>query len=118
MIRMSSLEGDVAKLAKENSGDAVILVASEPETVGSVANTFGSARGNAYTDGQSTTMHATGSATSISANVQKQQSKYAVVKYVERAKVGVGEIQPASSDAGKPADDDKRSPAPTTPTMN
>jgi len=33
MIRMSSLESDVAELAKKNGGDAVILVAAEAETV-------------------------------------------------------------------------------------
>lgn len=46
---MSSLENDVAKVAKENGGNAVIRVASEAETVGSVGNTFGSAQGNANT---------------------------------------------------------------------
>ena len=118
MIRMSSLESDVAKLAKENGGDAVILVASEAETVGSVGNTFGRAQGTANTTGQSATMHATGSATSMTANVQKQQSKYAVVKYVEREKAGAGEVQapPATSprdptDVGKPV-------TPNTPTTN
>jgi len=102
MFRMSSLEGDVAKLAKENGGDAVILVGSEAETVGTVGSSYGNAQGNANTVGGNTTMHASGWSTGSSAAVQKQQSKYAVVKYVEPRAPVATEPPPASVDAGNP----------------
>ncbi len=98
---MSSLEGDVANVAKQNGGDAVIVVRSEAETVGTVGSTFGQAQGNAFRNGNSTTMNATGSSTSIAHNVQKQQSKYAVVQYVER-----------KTEVGKPAENPVPVPAP------
>jgi len=82
-LRMSTLEGDVADVAKANGGDAVILVSAEAETVGTVGHSFGQANGTANTYGGSTTVHASGWSTGISSAVQKQQSKYAVVKYVE-----------------------------------
>ena len=118
MIRMSSLESDVAKLAKENGGDAVVLVASEAETVGSVGNTFGSAQGNANTIGRSTTMHATGSSTTMTANVQKQQTKYAVVKYLERKPPVATEPPPALSNERSSPDVGNPSSTPAPPANN
>lgn len=117
-IRMSSLDSDVAKLAKENGGDAVILVASEAETVGTVGSSYGSARGNANTVGGNTTMHATGWSTGSSAAVQKQQSKYAVVKYVEREKAVESKPQTPPSGEMKPVDDAKPSPTPAQPSSD
>lgn len=102
LIRMSSLESDVAKLAKENGADAVILVGSEAETVGTVGSSYGSAQGNANTFGGNTTMHASGWSAGSSAAVQKQQSKYAVVKYVERKSPAATEPPPVSGDVANP----------------
>ena len=52
-IRMSSLESDIAALAKANGGDAVITSASESETIG----TFGA--GNSAATGTATTNNGT-----------------------------------------------------------
>lgn len=82
MIRMSSLESNVAAVAKQNGGDAVILVSSEAETVGQVGNSYGTANANSTHYAGATTTRASGTSTSMSAAVQKQQSKYAVVKYL------------------------------------
>lgn len=76
-MRMSSLEPDVAQVAKEHGGDGVILVAAEAEGVGAIgmaqANSLGS---------NSTTFGFGGSAA-----VQKQNTKYYVVKYFREAEV-------------------------------
>jgi hypothetical protein len=68
-ISMSSLETDVASVAKKNGGDAVILMQSDAETIGAVgmANAAG------------------GFGWGASRGVQKQNSKFAVVKYVADA---------------------------------
>jgi hypothetical protein len=68
MVRMSGLESDIAEVAKKNGGDAVILVSSEAETVGTVGNSVGSAQGSANTTGNSTTMKASGWSSGTSAS--------------------------------------------------
>ena len=93
MMSMASLESDVAKVAKANGGDAVILLSSEAETVGAVGNSFGGARGSAHTFGGTTTARGTGWSSGMSAAVQKNNSKYAVVKYVA-SESPVAESQP------------------------
>ena len=108
MVRMSSLESDIAAVAKKNGGDAVVLIAVEAETVGTVGSNYGSAQGSANTVGSNTTMRGSGWSTGMSAAVQKQQSKYAVVKYVEREKV-------SETSAGKPANDDTQLPTGEAP---
>ena len=105
---MSSLESDIAAVAKKNGGDAVVLIAVEAETVGTVGSNYGSAQGSANTVGSNTTMRGSGWSTGMSAAVQKQQSKYAVVKYVEREKV-------SETSAGKPANDDTQLPTGEAP---
>jgi hypothetical protein len=107
MIRMSGLESDIADVAKQNGGDAVILVSSEAETIGSVGNTFGQVQANANSNGGNTTGHATGWSTGTTSAVQKQQSKYAVVKYIEAPKPDSGPPPPPfgevkSSNDGNP----------------
>jgi hypothetical protein len=86
IARMAGLEKDVAELAKKNGGDAVILMASETETVGSV----GMASGTARSFGNTTTASGFG----FAGGVQKNNSKYAVLKYVSDA-----EMQPATPPA-------------------
>lgn len=65
-ISMSGLDKDVASVAKQNGGDAVILVQSEAETVSAVAASNGQP----------------GFAFGAAHRVQKQNSKFAVVKYL------------------------------------
>ncbi|MDB5872107.1 MAG: hypothetical protein JWQ07_1549 [Ramlibacter sp.] len=67
---MASLEKDVAQVAKKNGADAVILMASDAETVGVVGTAFGQRSGSF------------GSGFGASAAVQKNNSKFAVLKYV------------------------------------
>lgn len=82
MISMSNLEGSIADVAKKNGGDAVILMASESETLGFVGTSFGSAQGSAMANRNTVTGSSTGWASSQSSAVQKQNSKYAVLKYL------------------------------------
>jgi len=79
---MSRLDSDVAKVARSNGGDAVILLSSGAEIVGTVGNSFGGAQGSAHSFGGTTTARGTGWSSGMSAAVQKNNSKYAVVKYV------------------------------------
>lgn len=83
MARMSSLEKDVAEVVKNNGGDAAILMASEAETVGMIGNAFATGNRSAF---------------GTSVGVQKQNSKYAVVKYLAEGEIAEGkkEAQPAS----------------------
>lgn len=82
-ISMSSLETDVAQIAKKNGGDAVIIMWAEAETIGVIANNFGSTSGTARVQGNSVTGNATGWNTGMAAPVQKQNSKFAVVQYLK-----------------------------------
>lgn len=75
MASMASLEKDVALVAKKNGADAVILMASDAETIGSVGNAFVQRSGNF------------GSGFGATAAVQKNNSKFAVLKYVSEAQV-------------------------------
>jgi len=82
MISMSGLESSVVEVAKKNGGDAVIQVSSESETVGTAFNSTGTA--NVTSTGYGNTVKSSGFGTTngFAAPVQKQQSKFAVVKYV------------------------------------
>lgn len=75
MISMSSLETDVAEEAKKVGGDGVIIVGSEAETTGSVGFAQGNMMQRSY-GGQFSGFGST-------AQVQKQNSKYAVVQYMK-----------------------------------
>jgi hypothetical protein len=81
MVRMAGLESAVAKQAKDNGGDAVILIASEALTTGYVSNTNTTANATASTYGNNTYARGTSSGTTTTAAVQKQMSRYAVIKY-------------------------------------
>jgi hypothetical protein len=93
-ISMSNLESDVAKVTKENGGDAVILVSSEAETVGAVGNSAGSAR----TYGNTTR----GSSFGSTSAVQKNNSKYAVVKYIPKETQAAEPKAPAAKPESTP----------------
>jgi len=105
MISMSHLDSSIAKVAKQAGGDAVILVDSQTETTGVVgvddtntqAHVYGSGN-SAY--GSSDSFHVGGARA-----VQKQNSKFAVIKYVnaELAPTSPAEAQPkAEQPASKP----------------
>jgi hypothetical protein len=102
MISMSSLEKDVAELAKKNGGDAVILMASDAETVGVVGNSFGSASGTATVQGNTVNARSSGWNTGMAAPVQKQNSKFAVVQYVKE-EAPASPVAPATAPAAAPA---------------
>ena len=82
MIRMSSLEHDMARQARNVGGDAVILTDAHDDLKGVVGSSFGSAYGNAYGNGQFATFNAWGSSTSYSRPVESRASRYVVVKYL------------------------------------
>ncbi len=96
MIAMSSLETDVAAAAKGAGGDAVILVGAETETVGAVGNSFGGIRANSAASGNTVRTTGTGWGMGASVAVQKQHSRYAVVKYLAE---DVGQVQPDQGSA-------------------
>jgi len=75
MISMSGLESNIASEAKKAGGDGVIVIYSDAETVGGVSNGVAS--------GQSNGRRYSGSGTGISAAIQKNNSKFAVVKYLK-----------------------------------
>jgi len=83
-MRLKSLEKDIAKAARSNGGDAVILVGADRELVGFAssgqANAFSTGGGSANAQGSS-----------FSAPVAKQNSRYAVIRYVIEAAESKGE---------------------------
>ena len=72
-MRLKGLPGKLAKIAKENGGNAVVLIDSSKETIGYYS------QGNATASGNT----AWGSATTVP--VEKRSSRYAVVKYLPDA---------------------------------
>ena len=82
MVRMASLEGSIAKIAKEQGADAVILVESGDEVVGIYSQNNQTVSGTASGSGNTTYMQGSGSGTSSSIGVKDHHSKYAVVKYL------------------------------------
>ena len=72
-MRLKGLPGKLAKIAKENGGNAVVLIDSSKETIGYYS------QGNATASGNT----AWGSATAVP--VEKRSSRYAVVKYLPDA---------------------------------
>ena len=72
-MRLKGLPGKLAKIAKENGGNAVVLIDSSKETIGYYS------QGNATASGNT----AWGSATALP--VEKRSSRYAVVKYLPDA---------------------------------
>jgi len=82
MARMAGLEGSIAKTAKKNGGDAVILVDATTETIGTFgqSNQTGSANISAY--GNTAHVQNSGRVQTSTAAVNDQHSRYAVVKYL------------------------------------
>ena len=72
-MRLKGLPGKLAKIAKENGGNAVVLIDSSKETIGYYS------QGNATASGNT----AWGSATAVP--IEKRSSRYAVVKYLPDA---------------------------------
>jgi len=82
MISMSNLEGSIAEVAKTNGADAVVLLSSEAETLGMFGGSFGGAQGTAMVSRNMVTGSSTGWGTGMARAIQKQHSKYAVLKYL------------------------------------
>lgn len=73
MARLKSLPKQVARMAKENGGDAVIMISSRDDVVGYASS------GSATVNGNS----AYGS--TMMAPVAKRDSRFAVVRYIQEA---------------------------------
>jgi len=99
MVRMASLESSIAEVAKSNGGDAVILVSSEAETVGVINNSSTSIDGTARTTGNTTSYNANANTSGFGTAVQKQQSKFAVVRYVNAEKRNPDQEPPRQPDS-------------------
>jgi hypothetical protein len=78
LIRMSSLESDIAKAAKAAGGDAVILQGEGDEVIGTVGSSFGNANGS-YGNGS---YNGNSSTVGISHTMENHDSRYLVVKYL------------------------------------
>ena len=98
MIRMSGLESSIAKTAKKAGGDAVILSNSESETIDHINNSYTNSTVRANTTGNinattsgntstgtygaATTAQGQSFTTTDSVAVERQHTKYAVIKYL------------------------------------
>lgn len=78
MVRMSSLDDDIAKAAKAAGGDAVILASEDNEVVGVVGSSSTSVFGSGGWGG----FQASGFSTGYSRPVEKHNSRYIVVRYL------------------------------------
>jgi len=78
LIRMSSLESDIAKAAKAAGGDAVILAEENDQTIGIIGNSIGSANGS-Y---RNNSFNANGFSVGTSRAMKEHNSRYWVVKYL------------------------------------
>ena len=81
--RMSGLESSIAKEAKRAGGDAVILVDANAETTGYIGHSDTSAQASATSYGNTATAQGQGWTNTATVAVQKEHSRYAVVKYLE-----------------------------------
>jgi hypothetical protein len=78
MVRMSSLDDDIAKAAKAAGGDAVILASEDNEVVGVIGSSTASVFGSGGWGG----FQASGFSTTYSRPVEKHNSRYIVVRYL------------------------------------
>lgn len=83
LARMAGLEGSIAKTARKNGGDAVILITSEAQTKGIATQSHetGNATVSSY-GGNQATVNGSTSGNSWATRVENQHSRYAVVKYL------------------------------------
>jgi hypothetical protein len=81
-LRMSGLDSSVAKQAKSAGCDAVILVDANAETTGYVGSSHTSEQASATSYGNTATAQGHSWTTGGTVAVQKQHSRYAVVKYL------------------------------------
>lgn len=73
MARLKSLPKQVARMAKENGGDAVIVVSSENDVYGYAASGNATANGNRAT------------ASGFAVPIAKRESRFAVIRYLPDA---------------------------------
>jgi len=93
-LRMSGLQSTIAKETKKAGGDAAILVDANSETTGSVGFGNTSAQASATSYGNTATAQGHSFTTGASAAVQKQHTRYAVVKYLDADPTKTGSIDP------------------------
>ena len=100
LIRMSSLESDIAKAAKTAGGDAVILEGEQDEVTGVIGSSFGNTNGsfNATTTGANTSGSFNGFGSSVGSShaMKDHQSRYWVVRYLPEAMPSSSPMPPAS----------------------
>jgi hypothetical protein len=82
LIRMSSLEHDMARIARQAGGDAVILTGAQDNLQGVVGGSFGSVSGTSFGGPGFATFSGSGSSTSYARPVESHASRYVVVKYL------------------------------------
>ena len=78
LLRMSGLERDMARLAHQAGGDAIILTDARDDLKAVVGSSYGSSYGDVYGN----QFNAWGSATSITSPIESRRSRYVVVKYL------------------------------------
>jgi hypothetical protein len=94
-ISMSHLSRDVAEVAKQAGGDAVMIASSIVDTVGSIGGGFSSTNASAQAFGNSAYGQAHTSSLAFAGGVRTQESEFAVLKYVQDAPASQA---PASGD--------------------
>jgi hypothetical protein len=95
-LRMSGLQSTIAKETKKAGGDAAILVDGNAETTGSVGFSNTSAQASATSYGNTATAQGHSFTTGAAAAVQKQHTRYAVVKYLDGGPTKTGGIDTAA----------------------
>jgi hypothetical protein len=81
-IRMSELERDMARMAKQAGGDAVILTVTQDKLRGVVGSSYGGGSGTVFGTPGFATFSASGSSTTFTRPIESRASRYAVVKYL------------------------------------
>ncbi len=97
MVRMSSLDDDIAKAARAAGGDAVILASEDNEVVGVAGSAYTSVNGY----GGWGSYHANGFTSGFARPIEKHDSRYIVVKYLPED-TPVPKAGPAQPDQAAP----------------
>jgi hypothetical protein len=82
LIRMSSLERDMARMVHSAGGDAVILTDARDDVLGISSTSFGGVSGSAFGTGSFVNFSASGSSTTFARPVESRASRYVVVRYL------------------------------------
>ncbi len=81
LARMGALDHDMAKIAKANGGDAVILEGEGTDVIGEVSGASGSIHGNSFGG----SFNAYGGASGYRSAIRKHDSRWTVIRYLAEA---------------------------------